>query len=309
MKTNHVLAIGLILALTAVAADARDEILTVAVFNFESSEEGLRDMGPKVAALITAQLSTEERLITVERSELDKALGEMELGLSGTIQPETAARVGHLTGAKVLVTGRVFTVEKEMVMVAKVIGTETSRVYGEVVKGGGNTSVTDLSGQLAKKIADTVSQKADTLVAQVLKTEDRIERIRKALKTDKLPSVQVKIAEQHFGRPANDPAAQTELEFILQKCGFTLVDEKSSSKADIEFTGEAFSELGMRKGNLVSCKGRVEIKVRDRQSGKILSVDRQTSVAVDISEQIAAKTALQRAAEELAERIIPQAAH
>jgi hypothetical protein len=36
------------------------------------------------------------------------------------------------------------------------------------------------------------------------------------------------------------------------------------------------------------------------------SVDRQTSVAVDIAEHIAAKTALQNGADELAERLIPK---
>ena len=44
-------------------------------------------------------------MILVERAELEKVLGEAELGLSGTVSPETAARIGHLTGAKVLVTG------------------------------------------------------------------------------------------------------------------------------------------------------------------------------------------------------------
>ena len=38
----------------------------------------------------------------------------------------------------------------------------------------------------------------------------------------------------------------------------------------------------------------------------ILAVDRQTSVAVDIVEQTAAKTALQEAAAELAERLAPR---
>src|SRR6266480_3232618 len=99
------------------------EPMTVAVFNFESTDEGLRDLGPKAATLINATLSAEADIITVERAELEKALGEMELGLSGTVAPDTAARVGHLTGAKVIVTGRIFKVDKELVMVAKVIGT------------------------------------------------------------------------------------------------------------------------------------------------------------------------------------------
>jgi hypothetical protein len=146
------------------------------------------------------------------------------------------------------------------------------------------------------------------LVAKTEKIEDVAEKIRQSLKTNKRPTVAVNLPERHLGGATFDPAAQTELAFLLQKCGFPLVDEKSSQKPEIEFIGEAFSEFGMRKGNLVSCKGRVELKVIEKATGKILAVDRQTSVAVDLSEQIAAKSALQKATQELAARMIPTAA-
>jgi hypothetical protein len=288
-------------------AHAGDNVLTVAIFDFESKDEAVRDLGPKVATLLNAHLSAEPQIITVERAELEKVLGEQELGLSGTVSPDTAAKVGHLTGAKVLVTGRVFKADKELILVAKIIGTETSRVYGELVKGPAAASITDLSGELAKKIATTISEKGDTLVAKVESREDRIARIKKTLKQDKLPAVSVKIGERHFGQPVVDPAAETELGLILKECGFTLVDDKSPQKPDIEITGDAFSALGLRKGNLISCKARVELKAQKR-TGEILAVDRQTSVAVDITEQTAAKTALQQAAAELAERLAPKVA-
>jgi hypothetical protein len=274
------IALGL-LATSALAASAGQQPLTVAIFDFESKDEAVRDLGPKVAALLNANLSADPQIITVERAELEKVLGEQELGLSGTVSPDTAAKVGHLTGAKVLVTGRVFKSDKELILVAKIIGTETSRVYGEMVKGTAADSLTDLSGDLARKIAATVTQKQGAL-----------------------PAVSVKIGERHFGQPVIDPAAQTELSLILKECGFTLVDDKSSQKADVEITGDAFSAYGMRKGNLISCKARVELKAQKR-TGEILTVDRQTSVAVDIAEQTAAKTALQHAAVDLAERLAP----
>jgi len=287
------------------SAPASEQPLSVAIFDFESKDEGVRDLGPKVAALLNAQLSAEPQIITVERAELEKVLGEQELGLSGTVSPDTAAKVGHLTGAKVLVTGRVFKADKELVVVAKIIGTETSRVYGELVKGPAAASITDLSGDLAKKIVATVAQRADTLVAKVESREDRIAKIKKTLKSGKLPAVSVKIGERHFGQPVIDPAAETELSFILKECGFTVVDDKSPQKADVEITGDAFSAFGLRKGNLISCKARVEIKAQQR-TGEIVTVDRQMSVAVDITEQTAAKRALENAAVELAARVLPK---
>ena len=280
--------------------------LTVAVFDFESRDENVRDLGPKVATLVNANLSAEPTLITVERAELEKVLSEQELGLSGTVTPDSAAKVGNLTGAKVLVTGRVFKTDTEFFIVAKIIGTETSRVYGELVKGGVSADIGSLSEQLAKKISADVTQKGDTLTAKVETREDRVAKIKKELGDKKLPVVSVKIAEQHFGQHVIDPAAQTELSLILQQCGFTLADDNSTNRPAIEITGEAFSEIGLRKGSLQSCRARIEIKVREVAGGKIIAVDRQTSVAVDLAEHIAAKTALQNGAGELAERVIPE---
>ncbi len=307
MKTIQTILLTSYLAVAIATRAAEQPVLTVAVFDFESKDEAVRDLGPKVATILNATLSAEPGLIMVERAELEKVLGEQELGLSGTVSADTAAKVGNLTGAKVLVTGRVFKVDKETMIVAKVIGTETSRVYGEMVKGASAASITDLSAELAKKIAVTVTQKGETLVAKIETREQRIAKIKKSLISDKLPSVAVKIAERHFGGPVIDPAAETELGLILQECGFKLVDDKSSDKPDIEISGEAFSAFGLRKGNLISCKARVEVKAR-KANGDIIAVDRQTSVAVDVAEQTAAKTALQNAAAEVAERLLQRLA-
>jgi TolB-like protein len=308
MKTRIPFILALLLAAGTTIRAATNDVLTVAVFDFESKDEAVSGLGPKVATLVNANLSAEPQIITVERAELEKVLGEQELGLSGTVDPNSAAKIGQLTGAKVLVTGRVFKADGQTIIVAKVIGTETSRVYGEMVQGGSSTTIVDLSSSLAKKIAGVVSEKSDTLVAKVATREERIAKLKKALDGKKLPVVSIKISERHYGPHIIDPAAETELSLILQQCGFTLVDDNSTNKPAIEISGEAFSAYGMQKGNLISCKSRIEIKVHDVATGDILVVDRQTSVGVDIAEQTAAKTALQNATDVLAERVIPKLA-
>lgn len=305
---KRILPLLIFLVSAALSARAAD-VLTVAIFDFDSRDEGARDMGPKVATLVNANLSADPNIITVERAELEKILGEQELGLSGTVSADTASKVGHLTGAKVLVTGRVFRADKELMIVAKIMGSETSRVYGELVKApAASASISDLSADLAKKISKTIADKGDTLIAKVESRDQHIDRIVKSLKEGTRPSVSVKLPERHFGTPVIDPAAEIELSAILQKAGFTVVDDKSDKKPDIEITGEAFSAYGMRKGNLISCRSRIELKAHERTSGKILAVDSQTSVAVDIAEQTAAKTSLENAAVDIAERLLPKLA-
>jgi hypothetical protein len=292
----------------AAAAAKNNDVLTVAVFDFDSKDEAVRGLGSKVATLLNANLSASPNVITVERTELDKALGEQELGLSGTVSTDTATKVGQLTGAKVLITGRVFKVENQTLIVAKVIGTETSRVYGEMVQGGSGTSIVDLSAQLAEKISGVVAEKGATLVAKVPTLEERIAKIKQALAGKTLPVVSVQISEHHYGPSIIDPAAYTELTLILQQSGFKVADGDTKLKPEVQISGEAFSAYGMQKGNLISCKSRLEVKVTEVATGKLLCVDRQTSVGVDLAEQTAAKTALENATDALAERLLPKLA-
>jgi hypothetical protein len=288
---------------------AAEPPIAVAVFDFQSPDEGIRDLGPKVSALIGANLSADPRLITVERAELDKALIEQELGLSGTIAPDSAAKIGHLTGARVLVTGRVIKAADETIIIAKVIGTETSRVFGTTAKSPPGASLGETAASLTKSIADVISQNVASLLAAPADSDDQIARIKAALKPGRLPTVSVHIPEQHFGRAVIDPAAETELALILQKCGFTVTDQKSKSRPDFAFEGEAFSEMGLRKGNLMSCKARLELKLRNLANGELVAVDRQVSVGIDLSEHIAAQAALKNAAREIAGRMLPKFAN
>jgi ribosome maturation factor RimP len=78
------------------------------------------------------------------------------------------------------------------------------------------------------------------------------------------------------------------------------------SDADIVVTGEGFSEMAGRVGKLVSVKARLEIKAVNRRTGRVVAVDRQTVIALETSEQIAGKTALQNAAAEIAVRLLPK---
>lgn len=290
------------------AAPARPP-LTAAVLNFQTTGEALAGRGAETAVLLNAQLSAKAPdVVLVERQELEKVLGEQELGASGTVSPDGAAKIGALTGAKVLVTGRVMETGSKHLLVAKIISTETGRVYGET------TSCPDLGAldrateELAGKIAASLAAHADTLVAKVEDPSARLERWKKIVAGKVLPSVSVAVTEQHLGHPVIDPAVQTELRLVLQQLGFEVIDPKDSGKpAAVAITGEAFSELaGGRRGNLVSCRARVELKAVRLDGGKLLLADRQTDVAVDLAEHIAGKSALENAANRLLDRLLPR---
>lgn len=283
--------------------------LTAAVLDFQTGGDRLAGKGAEAATLLNAQLSAVPNLILVERQELEKLLGEQELGLSGTVDPATAAKVGALTGAQVLVTGRLFGTGDKLLLAAKIISTETSRVYGETATFSDLAAMDKAVGELAGKIRTVIEKHADTLVAKVEDPAARIERLKKLVAGRKLPSVSVSITEQHLNRATIDPAAQTEMILILQQIGCEVIDPKASPKqADVAITGEAFSEIAGRRGNLISCRSRVEIQAVRPATGKLLLTDRQTDVAVDLAESIGGKRALENAALKLLDRVVPKLA-
>src|SRR5689334_21114755 len=86
----------------AVAAPApADKPVSVAVCEFRSYYPRAKR---EFADRVIANLSEDPRLVVLDRAELNRVLTEQALDLSRDIDPGTAALVGRLTGAGVIVT-------------------------------------------------------------------------------------------------------------------------------------------------------------------------------------------------------------
>ena len=307
------------------AAQTADALVPVAILPFQERGAATRpggapggDEGGKVTDLLFAALVAEPALVLIERQDIRTLLDEQALNLSGLANPAEATRVGQLTGAKILIAGSVLRVDNSLYLVAKVIGTETSRVLGASVKGTARDDLGKLAAGLAAEIVKVVTERGGELLPKVVTREDRLAALKKALPAGDRPSVLVEIAEQHLApivvivpggpQPVLDPAAETEVTLFAKETGFTVLDatEGKRSNAAVILRGEAISEPAVRHGNLVSAKARLEVKAIDQATGKVLAIDRQTTVATDLTDQIAAKTALQEAAAAVAERLLPK---
>ncbi len=279
--------------------------ITVAILPFNVRGDGLEKMGDDLQALLTAQLSGNPEYLFVERAEVDKAFSELELGISGNVTPETAAQIGQIIGAQILITGRIFPVRNELALVAKMVATETSLVLGATTSMPINGSLVQASEELAYRLQDKLQKNAASMVAEKQTPEDLVKKLLPMVEGKKLPSISILIPETSLSRNVPDPAVETEIGLILQKLGFRLLSPAASNEVpDITITGEAFSEFGLRRGNLVSVKGRAEIKAINTKDGSVLLMDRETAVAVDIAPEIAGKLALQKSGQRLAERLV-----
>jgi TolB-like protein len=282
--------------------------LSVAILDFSADVPGSDDLGKQIGETLTATLSDQPGFILVDRATLARTLEEHELNLTGLVDANKAIAVGKLVGAQILVTGKAFALDKSVFITAKIIGTETSLVDGIVVKGKQGDDIGDLLMQLSDKLADRIRTAGPKLIA----SEDPIDplpRLKKKLAGCKLPVIELEMNEQQVGSPRTiDPPVDTELRKMLTDCGFTVIDstEVNPSKAGVNIIikGEGISELAGKIGNLTSCNGRVELSLVNYSDGKTIFTDRITSRAVDLSEQIAGKAALQKGANVLGIRIL-----
>jgi hypothetical protein len=162
-----------------------------------------------------------------------------------------------------------------------------------------------LASNLAQKIVQTIAEQSTNLTMEAESREERIARVLKGIKGDKRPSVLLTIQDSlPDGKLRENFTVENELGYVLQKAGFGVVDEKSDRKPDLEIIGRTSSGWSAKKGNLFPRRAIIEVKVLERVTGRILAFDRQEGMALDISKEAAAEKAQEKAADELAGRLL-----
>jgi TolB-like protein len=306
--------------------------LTVAVLPFDAKD---KQIGEQIAEVISARLSSDSTLQLVERADIDRILQEQKLSLSAAAQPETAVRVGWLAGAQVLVTGRAYIIDEQMLVTARVIGVETGRVFIAQERGSTQEKLLPVLDRLADQVAKTIASRQTLLVAPDVSTdkEKLFNSLAEQLKGRSLPPIVIAVPETDYGAPSVDPTAETELILRFTGCGFKVTDPGTleqgiqswakdyyrgtasapisrllPEEVNIILVGQAFSEPGGRFGDIYSAKARVEVRALDRKTGTVLAIARRTASALDLSPRLAGKKALENAAVGIAYELIPKIA-
>jgi TolB-like protein len=306
MKTKH-LSILLFAALTMIAgaADKPQTALTVAVYDFKGDVD-TASFGGKVTTLITANLTAETNLVMLERADLTKALNEQAFDLSGMVNSDAATKIGQITGVKVLVAGQVIkTSGDHLVIVADIIGTETGRLFADKVEGAAD-NLMGLTSDLSRKIAQTIRAQATNLVLPVAESRaEFLDRIVKNIKGKNRPSVSVKFSQYNqYGNTWFENEAAGELGAILLKARFTVLDDNSDRKPDLEITGVISTGWGTQRGDLVTSRATLGLKIQERRTGIIIALDRQESTVSGVGPMVVEPASKVKAVDDLAERIL-----
>lgn len=130
----------------------------VAVFPFENGgsygAEGL-DLTPLTVGLqqmLLSELAQNSELRVVERQALRALLEEQDLGVSGRVDPATAAELGRVVGARYVVMGVFIDLFSDFRMDVTLVDTETSELLGAETVRGDRSTLYDLLVELAGKV-------------------------------------------------------------------------------------------------------------------------------------------------------------
>jgi TolB-like protein len=117
------------------AAEARGLVpSTLAVFPFQADKKlSDKKVNFAVSEILTKNFLKLGKFKVVERAQLEEVMREQKLGLSGAVDSKTAADIGKLAGAKLLLLGNVIQMGKSYQLTAKLVDAETGEMIASEI--------------------------------------------------------------------------------------------------------------------------------------------------------------------------------
>lgn len=134
---------------------AEDKI-TLAIAMFEG-EKGSMSAG--ISDTFMTALSKSDKITLVERSQVEKVVKEIGLGMSGFVDEVTAAKVGKFVGVKKIVVGSYLQVEWKIILNVRLIDVETGKVDRALSREGEKANLYFLVNQLAQDFHKSLTGK------------------------------------------------------------------------------------------------------------------------------------------------------
>lgn len=261
-------------------------------------------------ALVRAALADANNIDVLDRDDLSDIVEERTLGETMSPTGEQTAQSQGVRGAQYLLGGSILIDGFRVHFFGKLVSVDTGSMSAFTVSEGDNGDMSSLSRQIGKKVRKIILERASEPRPVVKSHLSRSAELASQLEGREKPALSVTIDEMHFARRIIDPAAQTEFQMFAGEAGFPLIDTDPEFKQfiDVRVTGEGFTEVSYRRGSAFGITARLEIKAVSLRTGRVLAVDRQTSVVLSSSEMIGSKNALAKASAAIAERMLPRLA-
>ena len=303
--TSLLLAATFILLPTLAAQNTTEaeqiQVPTIAVLPFDSRGRQAENeqIGNSVADLLFINLLESGICNLVERAKLDQALNELHLSAAGLVSPESQLQLGRLVGAKILISGSLFEAGDKKYLVAKIIGTETSRVTGCSASSMGKGEYLELVPELSGKVTKVLQQDSAKLLPPKISMFSAADKL-SAVKGQQR-KVYLNITEK-INLPAPDPASEIELKKLLLALGFEIAN--TQTEADFTITCEAVASNAGLYQKFTSAAARVELSVYESQSHRLLATGATKETVAAASYISAAKDAIAQATLRLAGELL-----
>jgi TolB-like protein len=128
--------------------------MTVAIADFKNNTDSfyLDDWEKSIPEFLKSELSKSEKIVIVERRQLEAVLQEQALNMTGLVDSSTAQQVGTLLGAEYVISGTINQSGKWTRIDAKIIKVSSGRVKGEKVQAPDDNHLTEMVGLLGNNI-------------------------------------------------------------------------------------------------------------------------------------------------------------
>lgn len=148
--------VSLAMIAPAVAAAQAKPVLAVLYFDNNSIGKDHADydgVGKGIADMLITDMASNPNIRIVERERIQSLLVEQNLTRQGTIDPQTAIRLGKIIGAQYMITGGFMSDGRgTYVLTARAINVETSAIMNPVRLSSKGDDVLGLIGQLSTKL-------------------------------------------------------------------------------------------------------------------------------------------------------------
>jgi TolB-like protein len=163
-KLTYLFAAATALALPAVvAAQGNRPIVAVLEFTNASIGKDARDydgLGKGIADLLITDMASNQKVRLVDRDRIQTVLQEQNLVKSGSIDPQTAVRVGKILGAQYAVVGTFMNVSGQMVLTGRTIDVETTEIANPQKVQAKGDDVLGLIAQMSSKLNNDIKLEA-----------------------------------------------------------------------------------------------------------------------------------------------------
>ncbi len=211
-----------------------------------SASTRLEPMEAGFGEILQANLSTIDGVRLVERQRIHDVLEEQRLGLSGAVDPKTAARAGRLLGAERLVYGSFFELDKRLHLQVRLVDVKSTAVLQSASVEGDVEQFESIMLELTKRIGSALATLPPD-VAERLQREQPVHALESALhyargqdlrRRGRLESAAEAYAQALVVEPRNAHLHQQRCEALYHRGAYTELTQAAQQALQQDFAAD-----------------------------------------------------------------------